>query len=364
MLDEQGTQTFFDQIHTLWIGPEIDRRKAEARLPADFKIRACLIKLPVGKPPIVEFNDEIHWLVTVKASKPSTFDKGDPVYIQQVERIESVERLEIDGVPVAFVYIYVTPDGWKVIFDFSPNLPEDYAKPSEPNEWSIGKSIAESLNDELTKRVVGLHDALQQDIKAIGLWPAPSLLPYPLSAIADECRKGHLPAASQILIDHCTPEFLEALMATWDSVPAFADRKQLFLEAFNAHRDGKYTLSVSALIPHIEGVITDWIITALPTGSVKWRQDSKTSQFRDVLTNGVNHTFVNRRIIEAALSFILDGPVLADFTNWLQQIGDEFPNRHVVGHGKFDKRLYTQENSIKSFLMLDTLHHVMDEHGK
>src|SRR5687767_2545903 len=169
MLDEQGTQTFFDQIHTLWIGPEIDQRRADNRLPADFKIRACLIKLPAGKPPIVEFNEEIHWLVRVKTSKQSTFDKGDPIYIQQVERIESVDRPTIDGVPVAFVYIYVTTEGWKVTFDFSPNLPEDYAKPSDSDERSLGKSIAESLNEELTKRVVGLHDALQSDIKAIGL---------------------------------------------------------------------------------------------------------------------------------------------------------------------------------------------------
>lgn len=363
MLDEKGGQNFLDHIHKLWIDPEIERRKAEGRLTGKLGIRCCLIKLPTGQQPIVEFNEEICWLATVKKRQGIAFEKGDPVYLQQVESIASVERPKVDGKPVPFVYLSVTADSsLKIIFDFSPTLPDGYEKPPESDEWNLGKSIAESINDEWMGQVVKLHDAWQTQIQGIGLWPAPSLLLYPMSEIADLCGQGNFEKARKVLVEHCNPDFLEKIVGEWDDVPAFADRKQVFADALVAHRAHQYTLTIPALVPHFEGVITDWIITKLPAGTAKWRQQSKTSQFKEVLTTGVNHSFVDRRIIEAALNFILNGPVLATFTDWFSPIGDEFPNRNVVGHGKFDRSLHTEENSIKAFLLLDTLHYLMASH--
>lgn len=58
MLDKQGFQTFFNNIHELWIKPELDQRFGE-NIPNEFQIRECLIKLPKEinvnvKPPIYE----------------------------------------------------------------------------------------------------------------------------------------------------------------------------------------------------------------------------------------------------------------------------------------------------------------------
>lgn len=362
MLSQPAPANLWDQIQTTWVIPELERRRREGRLPHEFRIRRCLIKMPVDQLPIVEFNEEIHWLAMVRKPVGTAFAKGDPIFISQVETVETVHRPKVDGKPVAFIYIYSTGTSWKVVFDSSPNLPETFVQ-DDDEDWSLGKEIAESINLELRERVIGLHDALQQQIQAIGLWPAPSLLPYPLSAIADQCRKGKLELARKTLVDHCTGEFLERQVGDWSSVPAFAARKQVFQDALCAHRDSKYTLSIPALIPHIEGVITDWIICKLPADAVKWKQESKTKQFKEVLTNGVNHSFTDRRVIEAALSFIVDGPVLATFEKWILPHG-AFPNRHVVGHGKFDSTIYTQENSIKVFLMLDTLFRVMYGHAE
>jgi hypothetical protein len=357
---EPAPPNLWDQIQTIWVMPEIERRQREGKLPTEFRIRRCLIKMPVGQPPIVEFNEEIHWLALVRKPVGIAFAKDDPIFISQIEQVETVNRPEVNGKPVAFIYIYSTGTSWKVVFDSSTNLPETFVQ-KDDEEWSLGKEIAESINLELRERVVGLHDALQQQIQAIGLWAAPALLPYPLSAIADHCRKDELELARKALVEHCTGEFLERLVGNWDSVPAFAARKQVFQDALSAHRDNKYTLSIPALVPHIEGVITDWIISKLPADAVKWKQESKTRQFKEVLTNGINHSFTDRRVIDAALSFIVDGPVLATFEKWILPDG-AFPNRHVVGHGKFDSTIYTQENSIKVFLLLDSLRYVMEGH--
>ena len=62
------------------------------------------------------------------------------------------------------------------------------------------------------------------------------------------------------------------------------------------------------------------------------------------------------------MDFILEGPVLKTFKRWNDQIDDAFPNRHVIEHGRYDESLYTEENSTKQFLLLDTVYHIMLTH--
>jgi hypothetical protein len=51
--------------------------------------------------------------------------------------------------------------------------------------------------------------------------------------------------------------------------------------------------------------------------------------------------------------------VLSSFTDWSMKIDDTFANRHVVEHGKYEDSVFTQENSIKLFLLLDTIYTLM-----
>jgi len=56
---------------------------------------------------------------------------------------------------------------------------------------------------------------------------------------------------------------------------------------------------------------------------------------------------------------MLTGPVLRTFDKWSVAIDNLFPNRHVVEHGKYDDSIFTEENSIKLFLLLDTIYYAM-----
>jgi hypothetical protein len=47
---------------------------------------------------------------------------------------------------------------------------------------------------------------------------------------------------------------LKRAIARWESNPYFLPRMQIFKDAFEAHINGKYTLSIPALMPHIEGI--------------------------------------------------------------------------------------------------------------
>lgn len=66
-----------DDVHRLLVEPELRRRFGETGPPSDFRIFQCLIRLPGGTAPIVEFNDEVSWVATCKKPKGIRFDKGN-----------------------------------------------------------------------------------------------------------------------------------------------------------------------------------------------------------------------------------------------------------------------------------------------
>lgn len=364
MLDEQGMQTFFNDVHRLWVEPELERRREEGLIEDAFRIRQCLILLPKSQPPIVRFNSEVNWQARAKTAPGGEFVKDAPVHLQQVECFETVEPPMVDDARVAFVFLFWDGRGLKILFDFTPNAPsQDYASEAD-GEWELGKSIAAYYNQILRELTLHNHDVVKEEVGKIGLWPAPALLPFPMSAICEHCRSGDNAAARKLLVDHCRPAFLAGLVEKWQQVPAFIDRATVWKEALNAHENKMFTLSISALIPQIEGVLTDWISGELPPGEVPHRQESKTKRWRDVITIAQQVTYIDQRIASAVVEFMLGGPLLDTFNDWLAPISLDFPNRHVVGHGRYDPGLYTEENSIKVFLLLDTIYRVVSNTQK
>lgn len=229
----------------------------------------------------------------------------------------------------------------------------------EKEAWHFGKAIAKSLQTILVEKTIHIHDDMQVQLQKIGLWAVPALLPYPISRIAKQLKKGDTEGARRTLLSYCTPKYIEELSSKWWTIEQIEIRKNLIQEAINAHRDGKYGLSIHALLPQIEGIVTDWVYTKLPEKEIPWRQESKTKKFRDLVLERPLTTFTYRRIVESTIDFIISGPVLGTFRRWVQQIDQAFPNRHVVQHGKYDETLFTEENSAKLFLLIDTLYHII-----
>ena len=62
VLDEQGSQNFFNQVMEIWIKPEIQKRKKMGKIDNKFVFKKCLIKMPNNKPAIVEFDKEFGWV--------------------------------------------------------------------------------------------------------------------------------------------------------------------------------------------------------------------------------------------------------------------------------------------------------------
>ncbi len=357
MIDKKGAQNLLDQIKKIWIEPELSRRQHAKSLPENFMIFGCLIKLPKDRPPIIEFNDEIRWIASVKICRP--IEKGMEVYIHDVREICAVSPPEVNGQRVAFVHLFWTGHAYQIVFDFTPNVPAEMISEEERAAWHFEKTIAESLQAILTEKVIRIHDSTQKLLQNNGLWAAPALLPYPLSRIIMELEKSDTEGAFNTLREYCTSEFIEKLSYKWWAIEQFNERQKLILEAMHAHKEGKFQLSVYALLPQIEGIITDWVYTKLPEKEIPWRQESKTMKFRDLVLDKPLTTFTYKRIVDSTIDFIIGGPPLKIFERWLDEIDKAFPNRHVVLHGKYDESIFTKENSIKLFLMIDTVYHII-----
>ncbi|MBK9247541.1 MAG: hypothetical protein IPM69_05375 [Ignavibacteria bacterium] len=191
------------------------------------------------------------------------------------------------------------------------------------------------------------------------MWAAPAIIPYPLSKIAVEIESGNLDVAVEVLVNYCDIKFLRNIIDDWYTLDAFHKRKQLIEDAFFAHTNEKYTLSINALLPHIEGIITDWMYSNVEAGKIPWRQDSKTKIFGQIIMEGQLSSYSYNSIIKSTIQFITQGPVLETFKQWEQQVDNAFPNRHVIEHGKYIDELYTIENSIRLFLLLDTISYII-----
>lgn len=355
-----ASQNFWDQINSLWIIPEIERRKTIGKIADGFRILRCLVRLPAGQQPIVEFNDEIRWIARTRKPKGTAFAAGDPIYLWQVEHVESVRPPEVEGKPVPFVYVYTTGVEFKVAFDFTPGFD---GHSTSAWEDSFGcDAIVESINLQLKERAVVSFDLLREQIRKIGLWPAPALIPYPLTAIARLCEESKESDSRELFLNYCTEEFVRSRVANWSSIATFEKRSELIGDALEAHFAGKFTLSVHTLIPQFEGVVTDWAYEIAPTEPFPWHESKKLKKFGKVTTEGVARSFSDRRIIEEVVEFIVGGPVFHTFKIWFQPLNEEFANRHAIGHGRYDASLYTQENSLKAILLLDSLHYIMESH--
>jgi hypothetical protein len=360
MLDAKGLNNLFHQVDTLWIQPEIDRRRKKGNLQNDFKIFRAQILLPQTQAPIVKFNDEIIWVARAKYTGQEAIKAGDPIYLDHIERIEGVQPPEIDGKRVAFLYLYWTGTSYTIVFDFTPNASPEHVSKESDKEWLLGKSISASLQAIVTEKAILSCNSIEEPLRKIGLWAAPALLPYPLSRIAFLLREGNQQkAAIELLCKHCNLDFLSSLFNKWWSVNVFESRRKLIEDTFFAHQQGKYGLSIHALLPQIEGIITDWIYSVCENSDVPWRQESKTIKFRDIIKTDLPSTYTYSKIVESAVEFILSGPVLSTFNNWFESVDHSFANRNVVGHGKYDDKLFSEDNSIKLFLLLDTVYHII-----
>lgn len=104
--------------------------------------------------------------------------------------------------------------------------------------------------------------------------------------------------------------------------------------------------------------MTDWIYENPGENMPRYRQESKTIDFFGIMRKRLNDA-LPLSILDSSAEFLLKGPVLESFKNWRDDVKNAFANRHVVEHGKYDESQYSEENSVKLFLLLDTIFYLL-----
>ncbi len=354
----------YDQIHNNWIKPELDKRKAGGLIEKDFRFTKCLITFPKNSNPIVKFNNEFGFAAMMKLNLKEGKNKGDPIFPEEYEDIADVELPSENGERLAFIYLqfngsYSEGASYDYMFDFTPNNP---IKDSEKEKYSkiakegLIKLLKKQIRETITKFITHHNDLLMKN----GLWIIPALIPTPLNKIIRALKEDNITEAREIIMTHCSEEFLMGLMENWWELKEFNDRKEIIEEAFFCHRNQRYITTISTLIPHFEGIITDFGYSV--TTEMRFRQESKTKDVKKVLENISLSTFEFQSVLYFTFAFLIDGPMLETFKDWFQKVNVDFPNRHAVGHGKYIKELYTKENSIKVFLLLDAIYWIIKEY--
>ena len=187
-------------------------------------------------------------------------------------------------------------------------------------------------------------------------WPiAPSMSPQLVARVVTLYREKRVRYASRVIISFYHRrnfERLNQMVENWAANPLFAPRMHILKDALEAHRQGKYTLSVPALFPQIEGILNDYVVT---NGLV-----AKLGKIREVYNSAIgdpNDYDLIRWTIVATLLYQLQNNVYA-FTDFEQElrrsINRRQVTRHTVLHGialKYDRPIY----SLKSFVLLDAL---------
>lgn len=346
------------EIDKYIVQPELAKRFAPSAPPDRVSIREVLIKLPPGRDPIVQFNSEIKWGASVTLAPNVEAPVGHELQLYEFEKVHAFKPPKYDGKFVSFIYIFWAGGSYNVSIDVRPSV---RGFDDSSIEFVLGEEIVNHLKYKLIEALAELCQSGRSQLAEIGLWPILSLMPYPISEMLNRIRQGMLDEARELLVDFVDAEFIkESLLDTWNIIGAFDARRPLFEEALQCHAEGMYLASISTLVGHIEGTISDWLLDVLPSGNdLKRGINSKLEQFQEILEKIPHIEYAHKLALDEALEFLREGQLLQKFVRWNDTIDSSFPARHAIQHGKFVSEIFTQENSVKLFLMLDTICYCM-----
>ena len=344
---------FLKNIDQNWIQPELERRRASGDLPDGFVIYQALIRLPRGSEPIIEFNQEIGWSAKVRIAPDAKLEKGDPVYMHHVQKVDTVDPPTVKGSRVAFIYLWHRGGGnYRILFDFSPNAP-DYDPVT--HDWPHGQLVAESIQEMFEEHIIKTYEPREKDLVKLGLWAARRIVPYPLGEIVRRVGEGDEVGALAYLNEYFTIERLEEVFTSWRANAVFEASWAVFDSALKSIRHENVIAAIYTLVPQIEGAISAWLFSVLPHDQVPFRPESKAKKFIETLRASGPRMYVTERLNDALGAFLIDGPVQSVFKTWLATLEPSFPNRHAVSHGRFEEQLFERVNLLKLILLLDSI---------
>lgn len=271
----------------------------------------------------------------------------------------------------------VTPMLEKISYDMG-KIANEYISTIQPQLDKVFNQIIQSWHpqlDEIFRKFDAMLKAAEIDSTIVApilaksnLWITPSM-PYDLILKVKELANSNdikVESVERIFLEYFEENdwvMLHEMIKSWETSHPFAQRRHIIYDAFDAHKSGKYTLSIPTLLTQVEGVLSS--ITGKKGGKpYKLFEETIRQQYPDILNNVTKDI-----LLEFATSlFLYKGIESEHFTTdklplWLESKGIreiDFMNRHAILHG-IHINYASKINSLRVFLLLDSLHSLTDD---
>ncbi len=156
---------------------------------------------------------------------------------------------------------------------------------------------------------------------------------------------------------------LDDLAQLWNYVPLFKDKAHIFRKALTDHTQGLYYSSLALLLTQLEEILTEYLKERVGENEVrkiKASPFSRYKKFRFILNRG-DLDFIDDIFAEGLECFVTEemyqytGKIkLGEIQGILKDNPGSFIYRYPWSHG-LDTDFGTEKNSVKAFLLLDTL---------
>ncbi len=245
------------------------------------------------------------------------------------------------------------------VIEFADQLTETFSKILSEN--------SESITDAVEKH----SEVVLPLLRKAKLWYFQSMpieIARDLRQLAEQEMEITVEKIEQVFIDHYSAdnyEILKRMVLSWFDSPSFDERKVIIEDALGAHMSGKFTLSIPALLPQVEGILsgktnhTAGRVGRLLKDAVERNSLGETDVF-DTLEGDL-------LIALATDPFLFKGHIGEFFSpekyaEWLIGQGIEnIPlNRDAILHGvQIDYA--TEINSLRVFFLLDSIYWIDNE---
>ena len=122
-INQEMAKRFFEQMITLFVEPEIQRRKEAGDIPDSFVLNGVqIVFYPDGRKPYVRLNHEVRAIAKIKLKNGVIKRPGEPIYKHEVERLGQMTLADPEEADYGHATM-VRIDGaaWTLSFDFVYN---------------------------------------------------------------------------------------------------------------------------------------------------------------------------------------------------------------------------------------------------
>lgn len=217
------------------------------------------------------------------------------------------------------------------------------------------ENIASSDVFEELRRLVQFNTDAADAFKEAG-WPIAPSMPRELrERVVELYKNGNTRYASRVVIGYYQRnghKNLVAMVDSWRDHPLFVSRMHIIDDALATHCEGRYTLSIPALLPQIEGILNDYV----HANNLSARFGRIQQVYNAAIGDLDSYSLSNWAIVNTLLFQLQTNTyVYTDFEAELNRsVNNRSTTRHTVLHG-VTINYHQPINSFKVFVLLDAL---------